>query len=198
MIKMKKCKCGCGELITKKNNKYIQGHNHRGKTYEEIYGEKAEEHRNKRRDASLGQYRPDMIGDKNFAKRPEIRAKIKKGVTESWKSKKGKIRKKQMKEYQAAYMNFFIKNPSKPQIELYNMVLEICPYAILNYPSLSYSIDIAIPFLNIAIEYDEPYWHQDENKDKERQEKLEKEGWIFFRFKSVPSKEELKFIKEVC
>ena len=32
-----KCLCGCG-MIVKEGNKFINGHNHRGKNYEEIYG----------------------------------------------------------------------------------------------------------------------------------------------------------------
>ena len=101
----------------------------------------------------------------------------------------------EMQNGKAAWLNSFIKNPSKPQIKLYKMILELCPYAILNYPCLNYSIDIAIPFLNIAIEYDGSYWHLDKESDKIRQTKLENEGWIFTRFKDyIPSKKELKNI----
>lgn len=85
----------------------------------------------------------------------------------------------------AAYMNHFIKNPSKPQVKLYNMILELCPYAILNYPCLNYSIDIAIPFLNLAIEYDEPWWHKNNEYDGKRQTELEEEGWNFIRFRDI-------------
>lgn len=99
---------------------------------------------------------------------------------------------KWMKNGHAAHMNRFITNPSKPQVELYNMVLELCPYAILNYPCLNYSIDIAIPFLNIAIEYDEPYWHQNGEYDEKRQKDLEEEGWSFIRFESLPSKRNIR------
>jgi len=105
-----------------------------------------------------------------------------------------KILKKKMIDGQASYMNSFITNPSKPQVELYKMILKICPYAILNYPCLNYSIDIAIPFLEMAIEYDEPYWHQNIEADKKRQLKLEKEGWKFIRFTKVPEKIKLRRI----
>lgn len=92
----------------------------------------------------------------------------------------------------AAYCNKFISNPSKPQLELYKKILKLCPYAIINYPSLNYSIDIAIPFLNIAIEYDGSYWHND-NHDNKRDEKLKKEGWKIFRFTDrIPNIKELK------
>jgi len=93
---------------------------------------------------------------------------------------------------QAVYMNRFIKNPSKPQKKLYKMILSLCPYAIMNYPCLNYSIDIAIPFLNIAIEYDEPYWHQNIERDKVRQYNIEKEGWKFIRYNKLPTLQDLK------
>lgn len=91
----------------------------------------------------------------------------------------------------AAYCNSFIKNPSKPQVELFELCQEVLPYPIMNYPCLRYSIDIAIPSLGIAIEYDGSYWHDKEN-DKKRQNKLEREGWKFIRYEDrIPSKEEL-------
>jgi very-short-patch-repair endonuclease len=100
----------------------------------------------------------------------------------------------------AAWMNKFIQNPSKPQKKLYEMVLFLCPYAVLNYPCLNYSIDIAIPFLNLAIEYDEPYWHQNKKADKKRQKDLEQEGWKFIRFDKLPDinllKEKMYFYTE--
>jgi len=99
---------------------------------------------------------------------------------------------KRMKNGGAAYANFFIKNPSGPQIQLFNKVKKIYPQAILNYPSLNFSIDIAIPDLMIAIEYDCWYWH-DEEKDKIRQSKLEGKGWKFLRYKDyIPKIDELK------
>jgi len=79
-----KCKCGCGNNVTKKQNIYLLGHNHKGKTYEEIYGKLAEEKKEIRRIALTGKPRDDMIGDKNIAKRPEVRKKMRKGVKESW------------------------------------------------------------------------------------------------------------------
>lgn len=98
-----------------------------------------------------------------------------------------------MKNGGAAYCNKFIINPSKPQVELYNICQQIFPYVILNYPCLNYSIDIAVPSLNLAIEYDGSYWHSDKEYDYERQRKLEEEGWIFLRFvDKIPTIEELK------
>jgi hypothetical protein len=97
-----------------------------------------------------------------------------------------------MKTHQAGYMNSFIKNPSKPQVELFKLCQEILPYPIMNYPCLNYSIDITVPSLSLAIEYDGSHWHQDKEYDKNRQKKLEDEGWKFLRYIDyVPPKEEL-------
>lgn len=52
---------------------------------------------------------------------------------------------------------FTMQNPSKPQIELYERVKEIFENAKLNYPFGRYFIDVAIPNLMIAIEYDGGY-----------------------------------------
>lgn len=94
---------------------------------------------------------------------------------------------------QAAYMNSFIKNPSKPQVELFKLVKQLYPNAILNYPSLNRSIDIAIPNQMIAIEYDGSYWHQDQKADKKRQIELEDIGWKFLRYCDyVPKINELR------
>jgi len=93
----------------------------------------------------------------------------------------------------AAYCNRFIKNPSKPQIELFELCQQVFPYPILNYPCGRYSIDIAIPSLNLAIEYDGSYWHPDEIYDKKRQKFIENQGWKVIRFiDRVPDIDELK------
>lgn len=108
-------------------------------------------------------------------------------------------RKEQLKQWMinghAVYMNSFVKNPSKPQLELYKLALQISPYSVLNYPSYStnYSIDVAVLPFPIAIEYDEPYWHQDKERDTKRQKELEDEGWKFLRYTDhIPDMKQLK------
>ena len=96
-----------------------------------------------------------------------------------------------MLDGRAVYIQSFIKNPSKPQVELFHLVQEVCPYPVLNYPCLNYSIDIAVPQLSLAIEYDGSYWHQEDEADQKRQKELEEEGWIFLRYRDrIPIKEE--------
>jgi len=181
----------------------------KGKTYEEIMGEDRAKIRLNKLKKQIGKDNP-FFG-KNHS--DESKQMMKESWTEERRNeatnqmKNGKAfyiysfvdrekHSKKMREMcnngHAAYMNKFIKNPSKPQVELYRMVLEVCPCAILNHPCLNYSIDITIPFLNIAIEYDEPYWHQDKDYDKKRQSELEDEGWIFLRYSSLPEKKEIR------
>ena len=98
-----------------------------------------------------------------------------------------------MKNGGAAHALSFSKNPSKPQVELFKLVQGLCPYPVMNYPCSNFSIDIAIPQLGIAIEYDGSYWHQNKNYDRMRQTLLEKQGWTFIRYVDyLPTKHELR------
>lgn len=118
-----------------------------------------------------------------------------KRITQTYCSKKcwRKSLSEEFKEGRAAFLNSFIENPSKPQIELYELTKKLFSNSILNYQLECYSIDIAIPNLKIAIEYDGSYWHQDKEKDIERQKNIENFGWSFIRYVDyIPSKNELK------
>ena len=124
--------------------------------------------------------RPDqseLMKKNNPMKRPEQRERMKNGG--------------------AAHMNSFIKNPSRPQVKLYNLAKSIYSDAEINRPlELSNkkwcSLDIAIPSLMIDIEYDGSYYHQDEEKDRKRQYEIEDKGWKVIRYRDyVPTKEEL-------
>jgi len=112
-------------------------------------------------------------------------------------------RKKWMLEGGAVYISSFIKNPSKPQVELYNRIKELYSSAELNYPlyrgegNKNYSLDVAIPELKICFESDGSWWHPNEEKDLIRQNEIEELGWKVIRYKSdstkqVPSKEQIK------
>jgi hypothetical protein len=104
------------------------------------------------------------------------------------------LQKRRMKKWQAAYMNKFIKNPSKPQVELFKICQKILPYPVLNYPYLNYNIDIAVPSLSLAIEYDGSYWHKDKEYDLKRQKELEEDGWVFLRYTDIlPKKKEFLY-----
>jgi len=70
---------------------------------------------------------------------------------------------------------------SAPQLQLYELVKQKYPTAILEYPLGGYCIDVAVPELKLAFEYDGSYWH-DEEKDKIRDKILSTLGWTVYRF----------------
>jgi len=119
------------------------------------------------------------IVSKEIANRPEIKEKLR----------------TRMLNGEASRINMFVKNPSKPQVELFNLVKKLCYCVVLNHPvtEVNRCIDIAIPFHKIAIEYDGSYWHQDEEKDKQRQKQIESLGWKFIRYRDrIPTIDELR------
>lgn len=132
-----------------------------------------------------------------IAKDPQWRKNVSDGTKRGWgkvpeKKKSHSIR---MQNGGAAYCNMFIQNPSKPQIELFRLISNIFPYPIMNYPCGRYSIDIAVPSLNLAFEYDGSYWHQNENYDERRQRYIEKCGWKVVRYlDNLPTIQDLKRI----
>jgi len=89
----------------------------------------------------------------------------------------------------AAYLNSFIKNISKPQKKLFEMVSSLYQDARLNIPFLNYNLDIVVPSLRLIIEYDGAYWHQDFEYDEKRQRELEEWGWKFIRYRGTLNKD---------
>jgi very-short-patch-repair endonuclease len=91
-----------------------------------------------------------------------------------------------------------IKKISNEEIKLRNLVKELYPDCEFQYPILTYSLDVALVKEKIAIEYD-GYYHFDTEERKEyysqRQQKIESEGWKFYRvtmFDKFPTLEEVK------
>ena len=91
------------------------------------------------------------------------------------KKKIGKKSKQRMLNGGAVHALSFTKNPSRPQVELFNRIKEEYSTAVLNYPclQLNYSLDIAIPELKIWFESDGSWYHQDKEKDLKRQKEIE-------------------------
>lgn len=141
-----------------------------------------------------------------MAKDPEIAKKISKTYKEYYKTHphphKGKTYKEIMGPKRAAERIEELRisgvighslTPiiSKPQQKLYQLVKNLFPQAIMEYPIGDYCIDIALPNLKIAIEYDGSYWHNKE-KDRIRDKLLKKIGWATLRFEDyIPTKKEI-------
>jgi len=138
----------------------------------------------------------------------ETRLKLSLASKKDWKNPNSKHNSKEYRNMlrnkmlngQAAKLNKYIKNPSKPQKNIFKIVKEIFPSAILNCPfiKLNYNVDILIPEYKIVIEYDGAYWHKNLEKDNERQNKIEKLGYKFIRYSGtlkkelIPTKEQVK------
>lgn len=188
------CECGCKESVkwnfyTKRWNRYIDGHDKRSQNFKHkppdfeapyckcgcLKKTKWNKQRNEWRNFLKGHY----IRTNSPARKPENRKKIS----------------EYMKNGGSAHAASFIRSPSKPQVQLFKKIQKIYPQAILNYPVRIFNrnIDIAIPDLMIAIEYDGSFWHQDKEHDTKRQKELEAIGWIFLRYiDRIPKTDELK------
>ena len=85
----------------------------------------------------------------------------------------------------AIYLNRFIKNPSKLEVKLRELIKILYSNCEFQYPVLNYSLDVALPDKKIAIEYD-GWYHFDTEEHKQyhklRQDRIENEGWKFLRY----------------
>jgi hypothetical protein len=91
----------------------------------------------------------------------------------------------------SSYLNSFNRKfgPSKPQIYIFNIVKEKYFSAEIDYPYLNFYLDIVIPEHKIVIEYDGGWWHQNEEYDNFRQNRVEEDGWKFIRYKGTIEKD---------
>lgn len=151
------------------------------------------------------------IGDKSpitGSKRPDVAARVGNkhplfgkvgywsGKVGPWAGKKNPGQSEYMLNGGATKASSGIINPSKPQKKLFDLIRLWFPQARMNYPFLNFSLDVAIPEFRIWFEYDGFYWHQDEERDRQRQEKIEKHDWRCIRYRDVTPTEE-KFIQDV-
>ena len=91
-----------------------------------------------------------------------------------------------------------IRNPSEPELKLRLIVKELHPTSEHTYTILNYDVDVALPEVKVVIEYD-GWYHFDTEEHKEyhknRQERIEQEGWKFIRytmFDKFPAKEQIE------
>lgn len=85
---------------------------------------------------------------------------------------------------------------SKQQLELHKIIQQKYPEAVLNYPFLTYFLDIfiCIDDIKIDIEYDGWYWHKNKQKDLKRDKFLQSYGFKILRIRSgtlLPAENEL-------
>ena len=78
---------------------------------------------------------------------------------------------------------------SRPEIRLLAELNSIYEIVKSRYKILGYEVDIFIPEINTAIEYDGSYWHSGkENKDKKKQRSIEAVGIRLIRVREIPLK----------
>jgi len=120
----------------------------------------------------------------------------KNAVVDHMKNRNPSFNPKAKKKRLDSFLRFMKKHPEKrinsivAQKEFVSS-LEIKMIGILNeleinfihqYPIGKYRVDFAIPDLKIVIEADGDYWHQNKEKDRVRQIKIEQMGWQVIRF----------------
>jgi very-short-patch-repair endonuclease len=148
--------------------------------------------------------------------KPEVKEKISRASRNAWKDpdyrekvlesrntsevrkKRSEAAKKQCLNGHAVYMNSCIKNPSKLELRLREIVKELFPTSISQYKVLNYALDNAILESKIVIEFD-GWYHFDCQHDidyhKKRQQEIENEGWKFLRyniFQKFPTKDQVR------
>jgi very-short-patch-repair endonuclease len=179
----------------------------RGKTYEQIYGDKADIMREKRRMwLTTNNIRPSgNTYEEMFEKELASFLKLKRsewlkgnnirpeGATyeemygEEIAERLRKKRSVWMKENHV-YVRGFVSRLSKPQAQLYDIIKETFEDAEIEYPVKVDTgryiwLDIAIPSKMINVEYDGLYWHNKE-EDEKRDNFLRSRGWNVYRIQS--------------
>lgn len=98
------------------------------------------------------------------------------------------------------------KKTSPEQLQIFELVKEIFPFAQLEYEVTGYHLDIAIPELKLCVEYGAQFWHESnkyhpnkEEEDKFRENVITSLGWKMITYTEyIPTKEELvEKIKDV-
>lgn len=101
------------------------------------------------------------------------------------------------KKIAQSYYNNGTVPTSKQQLELYNLLKEIYGDCQLNFPCGNCLLDcvISVNGVQIDIEYDAPYWHQDKQKDRKRDEFVKSQGYKVYRIidgHKIPQKTEIE------
>jgi very-short-patch-repair endonuclease len=105
-----------------------------------------------------------------------------------------------IKKAESFYKNNTIRTSSQ-QIEICELLKENGYTVELNYPLSNVNLDVAIFIgdIKIDLEYDGSFWHQDDQKDRKRDEYLKSQGWKILRIKSrrmIPSLSDIEYAIE--
>lgn len=206
------CCVDCEGVKSLKTGRERYGKNHRGETLREIslerYGvdnvAKLNEIQEKIRATNLERYGMScaLVDEKNH----------KKGIECSWSENSREKRKAtNIEKYghewglscpdirekiNNSYYNNGTQKTSIPQIRLFELIKEIYGNCELNYPCGRCSLDCMVDVngIKIDVEYDGKYWHQDEQRDRRRDEYVKSQGYKILRIignREIPAKEVL-------
>lgn len=149
-----------------------------------------------------GKLYPQISGNRNPAKRPEVKAKISKSLKGVPKSTQHKInlsislkvvKREFYKLHPEKHPNYILahqKNPkvSQPQLQMFELLKLVYPDAELNYPIRTQEgnrfADVGCPSKRLVFEYDEPIWHNPKD-DTLRTKELEEVGWDVISFTTI-------------
>jgi hypothetical protein len=145
----------------------------------------SEEHRKKLSDSKKGNknFNYGKVFSEEYRKKIGL-AGIGRYVSEETRRKIGETNREHLR-------NILVKRPTKPQLKLFEVIKMKYP---VNKIMMDYSIktnkgyrfiDVAIPELRLGFEYDEPYWHQNKERDLQRHSLIESEGWKLTHFRDV-------------
>ena len=185
------CSYGCGNIATHqgKCGKYICNESI-NKCSEQIRKQKLIK-KNKTPEEKILEYKTRK------GRKQSLNERLKRKGPRHSKEYKERLR-NEMLNGKAIYLNRFIKNPSKLEVKLRELIKILYSNCEFQYPVLNYSLDVALPDKKIAIEYDG--WYHFDTQDHidyhfRRQKKIEEQGWKFIRysmFNKFPSIEQIR------
>jgi very-short-patch-repair endonuclease len=138
----------------------------------------------------------NKYGCENQFQNNDIKEKIKQTNLE----KRGVEYFSQSDEFKQKTCNAYFVNgtckTSKQQIQIYQELRNQDYNVVLNYPVSKCNLDVAVftSNINIDIEYDGLYWHDDAIRDRRRDEFVKSKGWKILRIKSIRQVPELNEI----
>jgi very-short-patch-repair endonuclease len=141
----------------------------------------------------MGDLFPELIEEINYVKSPIDPYKLGAGSEKTvwWKCKFGHeweapIRRR---TFGGAGCRFCTSQTSSPEIRVFTELKEVFGNVIGREKVEGKEIDIVIPSIKVAVEYDGAYFHKDKSDyDDEKKELIEKAGFKVFRMRETPLK----------
>lgn len=143
------------------------------------------------------QHNFEKYGYENVLQIPEVKQKIRKTCLEKYGVECVLSLDRVREKIAESYLQHGSVPTSKPQIDLYNLLLENYGNCELNYRCGRYLLDcmIMINDIKIDVEFDGKFWHQDKERDDKRDVYVLSKGYKVLRIVGdhyIPSLEQIK------